>query len=66
MDRDRFIQRLIRLLRSLGKSSNAPQKRFDGIPEDFGWKETEAEYEQRQAQWLAEVEKRRRQKRSVQ
>jgi hypothetical protein len=62
MDRDRFIERLIRLFRSLGRSCNSPQKRFNGIPEDFGWKETEAEYQERQSKWLAEVEKRRQQK----
>lgn len=64
MSRERYIQQLISLFRSLGGKYGVSQKRFDRIPEDFGWKETEAEYQERQSEWLAEVWRRRRRKRA--
>ncbi len=59
---DKYIQKLINLFQSLGKERKVLRKKFDQIPQDFGWKETEEDYQKAQAKWLAEVEERKRQK----
>mgnify|MGYP000255788441 CR=1 FL=1 len=53
------IERLIELFRSLEGRENVfiNKKRSGGIPEGFGWQETEEEYQKAQQEWLRQVEK---------
>jgi len=58
-DRHRFVKRLIQLFRSLDQGKASTVRRYREIPRDFGWAETEEEYQQAQAEWLRRVEEKR-------
>ncbi|MFW6415650.1 MAG: hypothetical protein ACOCZ2_04960 [Thermodesulfobacteriota bacterium] len=58
-----WVQRLIQLFRSLEGRKNVFGKRKDkGVPQGFGWRESEEEYQERQEEWLRQVEEKKRQK----
>jgi|GEM_PF-3503475 len=64
-DRNRFVRRLIQLFRTLDQRETRADRRYEGIPRDFGWAETEEEYQQAQAEWLRGVEEKRARKASI-
>lgn len=51
-ERERFVRRLKELFCSLDGGRRDPEKRGGGVPDGFGWTETEAEYQRAQAEWL--------------
>ncbi|MEF8824055.1 MAG: hypothetical protein V5A14_00635 [Desulfohalobiaceae bacterium] len=51
-ERERFVRRLKELFCSLDGERTDPEERSGGVPSDFGWTETEAEYQRAQAAWL--------------
>lgn len=58
-DRNRFVRRLIQLFRTLDQGEARAARRYEEKPRDFGWAETEEEYQQAQAEWLRRVEEKR-------
>lgn len=58
-DRHRFVRHLIQLFRSLDQGEARAIRRYEETPRDFGWQETEEEYQQAQAEWLRRVEEKR-------
>lgn len=53
------IKQVIEVIRSISKAKRVDRKKWDKVPEDFGWKETEEEYQRAQAKWMEEVKKRK-------
>lgn len=58
-ERSDFLQRLKAYLGTLGRRKKR-EAREKKIPRDFGWKETEEEYQARQKAWLDQVKKKRK------
>ncbi|GEM_PF-3565454 len=51
------VERLIELFKSLEGRQNVFRNRTKkGIPEGFGWRESEEEYQKTQQEWLRQVE----------
>lgn len=58
--RPEWLSALKRLFKSLqGRSGVIVREEKETIPEDFGWPETEEEYQRRQAEWLEGVRSRK-------
>ena len=57
--RSEFLHRLMAYLRTMGrrKGKDVQERK---IPQEFGWKETEEEYQARQKAWLDEVKQKRK------
>ena len=56
-------ERLIVLFKSLeGRRNVFRNKEKKGIPDGFGWRESEREYQKNQQEWLEQVEEKKRKK----
>ena len=56
---DRWVEKLIRFFRRM------PRKKPDSAQADYtGWHQSEAQYQEEQAEWLAQVAARRQKKRT--
>ena len=54
-------ERLIELFKSLeGRKNVFRNKEKKGIPDGFGWRESEREYQKNQQEWLKQVEEKKR------
>ncbi len=57
--RDKWIEKLIRFFKRM------PRKKPDAEQADYtGWHQSEAQYQKQQAEWLEQVEQRRKKKRT--
>ncbi len=60
-----FLDRLIQLLRSMDSGEKRTPREYSRIPPDFGWTETEQEYQWAQEEWLRQVREKRERRNKV-